>query len=252
MHRVLAAPTLLLAFASAACAASEYPEAWDPSEDQDAESSTADPSTESSGTTSTTSTTQVPDPPPVTTDVDDESSSTTLDPVAPDLPPEEPALPQAFQLPFTCADAWRLDTWGHAPAVDMVREPDQVGTEGAPLLAPAAGVVNMSFFHDNAGNVVQIDHGEGYFTTYIHMESRAVEVGAVLVRGDVIGAVGRTGPTSNNHPHLHFELAIDADGDGEASWGFEGAERVRPWFGGVEYGQSNAQTWRDVVSMNCP
>lgn len=64
--------------------------------------------------------------------------------------------------------------------------------------------------------------------------------------------VGRTGPTSNNHPHLHFELGIDGDGDGEVSWGFAGAERVNLWFGGVEYGQSNALTWRDVESFNCP
>ncbi|HWB80787.1 MAG TPA: M23 family metallopeptidase [Nannocystaceae bacterium] len=171
----------------------------------------------------------------------------------PDLPPpDEPALPQGFQLPFVCGDAWRLDSWGHAPALDMVREPDQVGTEGAPLRAPAPGTVNMSFYHDNAGNVVQIDHGEGWFTTYLHMESRAVEVGAVVARGDTIGAVGRTGPTSNDHPHLHFELGVDADGDGEASWGFEGAERVNPWFDGIEYGQENALTWRDVVSNNCP
>jgi hypothetical protein len=170
----------------------------------------------------------------------------------PDLPPEEPPLPQGFQLPFVCGDAWRLDSWGHAPAIDMVREPDQVGTEGAPLRAPAPGVVNMSFYHDNAGNVVQIDHGEGWFTTYLHMQSRAVEAGAVVARGDTIGAVGRTGPTSNDHPHLHFELGMDANGDGEASWGFEGAERVRPWFDGIEYGQENALTWRDVVSNNCP
>lgn len=161
-------------------------------------------------------------------------------------------IPEGMQLPFVCGDAWRLDTWGHAPALDMVREPDQVGTEGAPLFAPAAGTVNQSFYHDNAGNVVQIDHGEGYFTTYLHMESRAVEVGAVVVLGDTIGAVGRTGPTSNNHPHLHFELGFDANGDGEASWGFEGAERVNPWFDGVEYGQANAMTWRDVTSANCP
>jgi hypothetical protein len=164
----------------------------------------------------------------------------------------EVIIPQGMQLPFVCGDAWRLDSWAHAPAIDMVREPDQVGTEGAPLVAPAAGTVNQSFYHDNAGNTVQIDHGGGYFTTYLHMESRAVEVGAVVAMGDPIGAVGRTGPTSNNHPHLHFELGFDADGDGEASWGFSGAERVNPWFDNVEYGQDNGLTWRDVVSNNCP
>jgi LPXTG-motif cell wall-anchored protein len=156
-----------------------------------------------------------------------------------------------FQLPFPCDEQWRLDSWGHAPALDMVKEPNQEGTEGAQLVASAAGVVNESFFHSNAGNVVQIDHGGGWFTTYLHLESRSVEVGAEVGRGQEIGRVGRTGPTSNDHPHLHFELAVDENGDGEASWGFSGSERVRPQFDGVEYGQSNNQTWRDVTSNNC-
>ncbi len=170
----------------------------------------------------------------------------------PQPPPEEPPLPQGFQLPFECAQVWRLDTWGHAPALDMVREPDQHGTDGALLRAPAPGVVNQSYYHNSAGNMVQIDHGGGWFTTYIHMQSRSVNVGDVLERGDGIGAVGATGPTSNGHPHLHYELGFDADGNGETTWGFEGAERVNPWFDSVEYGQDNGVTWRDVESHNCP
>jgi LPXTG-motif cell wall-anchored protein len=159
--------------------------------------------------------------------------------------------PPDLQLPFECGQPWRLDTWGHAPALDMVREPDQEGTEGALLIAPADGVVNQSFRHDNAGEVIQIDHGGGWFTTYLHLQSRSVEAGDQVAQGDEIGHVGRTGPTSNDHPHLHFELAFDEGGDGSATWGFEGSERVRPSFGGVEYGQGNSQTWRSVASGNC-
>ncbi|GGO48263.1 hypothetical protein GCM10012287_22840 [Streptomyces daqingensis] len=162
------------------------------------------------------------------------------------------AEPQAtnFQLPFTCGDSWRLDTWGHNPALDMVREPDQHGTEGAPLLAAEAGTVNMSFWHDNAGNVVQINHGGGYHTTYIHMESRAVNVGDTVAQGQQIGAVGRTGAGANDHPHLHFELGVDANGDGEASWGKADSERVNASFNGTEYAGAS-QTWRNVASNNC-
>ncbi|WP_203995270.1 M23 family metallopeptidase, partial [Sphaerisporangium rufum] len=155
-----------------------------------------------------------------------------------------------IQLPFPCGQKWRLDSWGHAPALDMVKEPDQVGTEGATLVAPLAGTVNQSFYHSNAGNVIQIDHGGGYFTTYLHLQSRAVSVGAKVTEGTVIGKVGRTGPTSNDHPHLHFEFAYDANGDGTASWGYEGSERVRPTIGGVTYGGANNQTWRNVTSEN--
>lgn len=170
-----------------------------------------------------------------------------------DPPPAADPLPQGFQLPFPCDQEWRLDSWAsnHAPALDMVREPDQHGTDGAVLVAPADGVVNMSFYHENAGHTVQIDHGERYFTTYIHLQSRAVSVGDEVERGQQIGAVGKTGPTSNGHPHLHFELAYDANADGQASWGSSNSERIPPWFDGVEYSQAGGLTYRFVRSNNC-
>ncbi|SEG18821.1 Repeat domain-containing protein [Nonomuraea solani] len=157
----------------------------------------------------------------------------------------------SLQLPFPCGQQWRLDTWGHAPALDMVKEPDQHGTEGATLVAPAAGTVNQSFYHNNAGNVIQINHGGGYFTTYLHLEHRAVAPGTRVEMGTVIGRVGKSGPTSNGHPHLHFELGYDADGSGSATWGYAGAERVRPTFNGTVYGTANNQTSRNVTSRNC-
>jgi hypothetical protein len=156
----------------------------------------------------------------------------------------------AFQLPFQCGLQWRLDTWGHNPALDMVREPNQVGTEGALLLAPAAGTVNQSFFHSNAGNMIQINHGGGHFTTYLHLQSRAVGVGARVVQGQQIGRVGKTGPTSNGHPHLHYEQGFDSNGNGSVTWGFSGAERVAASFGGVSY-TGASRTWRNVTSRNC-
>ncbi|MEU5955856.1 M23 family metallopeptidase [Streptomyces sp. NPDC047525] len=160
--------------------------------------------------------------------------------------------PIDFQLPFTCGQEWQINSYGtdHAPALDMVREPDQVGTEGALLTAPADGVVNQSYEHENAGNMVQIDHGDGYFTTSIHLQSRSVEAGDTVKQGQEIGRVGKSGETSNGHPHLHFEMAVDADGDGRATWGEEGSERVDAWFDGVDYG-GVGKTWRNVASKNC-
>ncbi|MEO3803474.1 M23 family metallopeptidase [Nonomuraea sp. B1E8] len=157
-----------------------------------------------------------------------------------------------LQLPFPCGQKWQLNTWGHAPALDMVKEPDQHGTDGATLIAPAAGTVNQSYYHGNAGNMIQIDHGGGYFTTYIHLQSRAVSDGDRVQKGTVIGKVGKTGPTSNGHPHLHFELGRDSNGDGSASWGYAGSERVRPTINGVTYGQADGQEWNNVESHNCP
>jgi hypothetical protein len=157
----------------------------------------------------------------------------------------------ALQLPFPCGQKWQLNTWAHAPALDMVKEPDQVGTEGAPVLAAAAGTVDRVFNDEGGGNVVQIHHGGGYYTTYIHLQSFAVSARDTVEQGTVIGKVGRTGENSNNHPHLHFELGYDANGDGRASWGFEGAERIKPTFNGVTYGQADGMEWDNVESHNC-
>jgi hypothetical protein len=135
----------------------------------------------------------------------------------------------------------------------MVRDPDsdRDTTEGQPVLAPAGGRVNQSYYHHNAGNMIQIDHGGGWFTTYIHLQTRDVEEGATVSQGEQIGRVGKTGPTSNGTPHLHYELAIDRNGDGEASWGEPGSERVPVWFDGVKYGAKTGETHNNVVSKNC-
>jgi hypothetical protein len=154
----------------------------------------------------------------------------------------------AFQLPFPCGQKWRLNHWGHAPAIDMVKEP-QSQTNGATLVAPAAGTVNQSFFHSNAGNTIQINHGGGHFTTYLHLQSRAVGQGARVSQGTVIGRVGATGPTSNGTPHLHYEQGFDADGNGSATWGYAGSERVTATFNGISYGGSGRE-WRNVESKN--
>jgi Peptidase family M23 len=138
----------------------------------------------------------------------------------------------------------------------MVKEPyPQAVTEGSLLVAPAAGRVNQSFWHQyadgtGAGNVIQIDHGGGWFTTYIHLQSRSVSVGQQVSQGQQIGRVGHTGTTSNGVPHLHFELAIDSNGDGSATWGYAGAERVPAWFNGVQYGTAAGQTYGNVTSYN--
>lgn len=75
--------------------------------------------------------------------------------------------------------------------------------------------------------------------------------GTRVTRGQLIGKVGKTGPTANGHPHLHYEQAYDSNGDGHASWGAAKTERVRPVFNGVEYGQQNGQTIRNATSKNC-
>jgi hypothetical protein len=155
-----------------------------------------------------------------------------------------------FQLPFPCGQKVRMESFAHAPALDMFRVP-QSATEGNTLVAPADGVVNQSYNNPKgAGNIVQINHGGGWFTTSIHLQSRAVKVGDRVKQGQRIGKVGHTGQTSGGTPHLHFEQAFDRNGDGKAEWGEPNPERVAQVFDGKTYGKRNEETSR-VTSRNC-
>jgi hypothetical protein len=160
--------------------------------------------------------------------------------------PAQAAVP-SFQLPMPCDHQARMETFDHAPALDIFRV--GAATEGSPLVAAADGVVNQSYFDAGPGNVIQINHGGGYFTTQIHLQSRTVQVGERVRQGQLIGRIGRTGETSNNTPHVHFEQAYDVDGDGQAEWGHPNNERIPPVFNGVTYAKAKG-SWT-ITSKNC-
>lgn len=58
---------------------------------------------------------------------------------------------------------------------------------------------------NNPGNIVKIDHGNGYYTRYIHLSygSVNVSVGDVVTKGTILGYMGNTGYSFGEH--LHFE-----------------------------------------------
>jgi murein DD-endopeptidase MepM/ murein hydrolase activator NlpD len=78
------------------------------------------------------------------------------------------------------------------------------GDRGDPVYAVADGVVSFSGMHFGYGNMVEIDHGNGYKTRYAHHNRNLVEVGAVLKAGQQIGEMGSTGRSTG--VHLHFEV----------------------------------------------
>lgn len=74
-----------------------------------------------------------------------------------------------------------------------------------PILAAATGVVTVAGHVGTYGNVVYLDHADGYQTRYAHMVATPpVGVGWHADTGDVIGYVGSTGASTGDH--LHFEL----------------------------------------------
>ena len=88
---------------------------------------------------------------------------------------------------------------------------DLVG-EGSTLdyiIAFDDGVVTISKNSASAGEYVQIDHGNGNYTRYLHMKkgSRTVKVGDKVLQGQVLGYMGATGNVTG--AHLHFDIKVN-------------------------------------------
>lgn len=84
---------------------------------------------------------------------------------------------------------------------------DFAGKSGADVLAVADGIVIAAVKRSGYGNLVEVDHGNGYVTRYGHNKSFNVNSGQVVKRGDVIAAIGNTGRSTG--PHVHFEVLKD-------------------------------------------
>ena len=85
---------------------------------------------------------------------------------------------------------------------------DLDGKTGDPVHSAADGIVMRSGFDTGGyGNVVDIDHGNGYITRYGHCSRLLVKVGDLVHAGDEIAKVGSTGRSTG--AHLHFEVWIN-------------------------------------------
>ena len=78
---------------------------------------------------------------------------------------------------------------------------------GAPVFAADEGTVSYVGEMSGYGNVVAIDHGGGFATTYNHLSGYSVGSGESIERGETIASVGCTGYCTG--PHLHFEVRIN-------------------------------------------
>ena len=76
---------------------------------------------------------------------------------------------------------------------------------GANVYATEAGtVITARYGSPTAGNYVEIDHGNGYISRYLHNSSLKVNVGDKVTKGQVIALAGSTGKSTG--PHCHFEI----------------------------------------------
>lgn len=77
---------------------------------------------------------------------------------------------------------------------------------GSDVLAVAEGVVSFAGVRRGYGNVVEIDHGNGYSTLYAHSARNLVHKGDLVRVGQAIGKVGSTGRSTGAHVHLEVHL----------------------------------------------
>ena len=87
---------------------------------------------------------------------------------------------------------------------------DLIAPVGTDVMATASGkVIKVERSKRNRGNVVEIDHLNGYVTTYSHLSDILVRKGQMVQAGKIIGRVGNTG--TSFAPHLHYQVIFNGE-----------------------------------------
>jgi len=84
---------------------------------------------------------------------------------------------------------------------------DFAGKDGSDVIAVAAGVITWASRRYGYGNLVEINHGNGYVTRYGHNKKIIVKVGDTVKKGQKISLMGSTGRSTG--PHVHFEVLFN-------------------------------------------
>lgn len=79
---------------------------------------------------------------------------------------------------------------------------DIAGVAGSPVRVVADGTVSMVYFIAGYGNLVIVNHDDGFFTVYAHLSSIGVREGQRVKAGQTIASCGE----STNGPQIHFEI----------------------------------------------
>ena len=83
---------------------------------------------------------------------------------------------------------------------------DFAAAAGKPVVASNRGRVALVVDFFFGGRLVALDHGEGLYTLYMHLDRAEVAEGMLVERGSIIGTVGSTGRATG--PHLHWAAVL--------------------------------------------
>lgn len=81
---------------------------------------------------------------------------------------------------------------------------DLSAPSGTPIYATRSGKVTIATYSSTAGYYVNVDHGDGFMSRYLHMTHYVVAPGQQVSAGQLLGYVGSTGTSTG--PHLHLSL----------------------------------------------
>ncbi len=103
---------------------------------------------------------------------------------------------------FTSPYGWRIhpvyNTRKFHYGVDLAHN------SGTEIIASRGGKVTVAKYSTSAGYYVEIDHGDGFSSQYMHLTHYIVNKGDTVKAGQVIGYMGSTGVSTG--PHLHFSI----------------------------------------------
>jgi len=145
------------------------------------------------------------EPPYATDETSSPPSSSTYSRAAMMLPTTDAS---SFQknLPFRLPVSGYI-TQGFQPSLGHFGI-DIAGKQGSPIVAAADGYVVFAGWTYDAGNMMIIAHGGGYFTFYKHNQALLKSANSFVKHGEPIALLGNTGAMSHG-PHLHFEVWKD-------------------------------------------
>jgi len=106
--------------------------------------------------------------------------------------------------------------YGNGPVGSGHSGTDIANPAGTPIFAPARGRVVFSRLLESFGNVVVIEHGQGVFTYYLHMEKALAKEGDMLATGDPVGLMGSLGISTG--PHLHWSMVVSGERVDAMEW----------------------------------
>lgn len=88
---------------------------------------------------------------------------------------------------------------------------DWADDTGAPIYAAGNGTIIHADWSSGYGRRIEIQHLNGYVTTYSHLSgfARGIQEGTKVRQGQIIGYIGNTGLSTG--PHLHYEVAINGN-----------------------------------------